>query len=78
MSVVIRRDLKDLRQTNAFLIIAIIFAVVTVGAAVGAIDMASWSFTLYYLAGAIVLGAVVFYLSRLLTKEKIILSSKGG
>ena len=51
---------------------------IPIGAGVGAIDMASWSFALYYLAGAIVLGAVVFYLSRLLTKEKIILSSKGG
>jgi len=45
----------------------------------GKINLASWwPFTLCYLAGAIVLGAVVFYLSRLLTKEKIVLSSKGG
>ena len=45
----------------------------------GKINMASWwPFTLCYLASAIVLEAVVLYLSRLLTKEKIVLSSKGG
>jgi ABC-type transport system involved in multi-copper enzyme maturation permease subunit len=55
-----------------------LMAGIPIGAVVGAIDMASWSFTLYYLAGAIILGAVVFYLSRLLTKERVILSSKGG
>jgi ABC-2 type transport system permease protein len=51
---------------------------IPIGAGIGAIDMASWSFALCYLAGAIVLGVVVFYLSRLLSKEKVILSSKGG
>jgi len=50
---------------------------IPVGVGVGAINLASWSFTLYYLAGAIVLWAVVFYLSHLLSKEKIVLSSKG-
>ena len=49
---------------------------IPIGLGVGAIDLASWSLTLYYLAGAIVLGVVVFYLSHLLTKEKIVLSSK--
>lgn len=51
---------------------------IPVGVATGAIDLASWSFALYYLAGAIVVWAVICYLSRLLTKEKIVLSSKGG
>jgi hypothetical protein len=45
---------------------------------VGAINLASWSFTLYYLAGAIVIGAIAFYRSRFFSKEKVILSSKGG
>jgi ABC-2 type transport system permease protein len=49
-----------------------------VGIAIGAIDLASWSFTLWYLAGTIVAWAVIGYLSRLLTKEQIVLSSKGG
>ena len=51
---------------------------IPVGVATGAIDLASWSFALWYLAGAIVIWAVVCYLSRLLTKEQIVLSSKGG
>ena len=51
---------------------------IPVGVGTGAINLASWSFALYYLAGAIVVWAVVFYLTRLLTKEEIILSSKGG
>ena len=51
---------------------------IPVGLAIGAIDLASWSFALWHLAGAIVIWAVVCYLSRLLTKEEIVLSSKGG
>jgi hypothetical protein len=40
--------------------------------------LASWDYALYVLAGAILLGAIAFYLSRhLLSKESIILSSKG-
>jgi ABC-type transport system involved in multi-copper enzyme maturation permease subunit len=49
-----------------------------IGLGLGKINLASWwPFTLSYLAGAIVLGAVAFYLSRGLTKERIVLSSKG-
>jgi ABC-2 type transport system permease protein len=52
---------------------------IPMGAGMGGIDLASWwPFTLAYLAGTIIFGAVVFYLSRLLTKEKVVLSSKGG
>ncbi len=39
--------------------------------------LASWDYALYALAGAALLGAIVFYLSRSLNKEKIVLSSKG-
>lgn len=39
--------------------------------------LASWDYALYNLAGAALLGAIAFYLSRTLTKEKIVLSSKG-
>jgi len=39
--------------------------------------LASWDYALYNLAGAALLGIIAFYLSRSLTKEKIILSSKG-
>jgi ABC-2 type transport system permease protein len=50
-----------------------------IGLGLGKINLASWwPFTLSYLAGAIVFMAVAFYLSRLLSKEKIVLSSRGG
>jgi hypothetical protein len=51
---------------------------IPVGVAIGAIDLASWSFTLWYLAGAAIVWIVVGCLSRLLTREQIVLSSKGG
>ena len=51
---------------------------IPVAVAIRAIDLASWSFALWYLVGAVVIWAVVCYLSRLLTKEQIVLSSKGG
>jgi ABC-type transport system involved in multi-copper enzyme maturation permease subunit len=51
---------------------------IPIAAGMGGIDLASWPFALYYLAGAIVLWIITFYLSRFLTKEKIVLSSKGG
>jgi heme A synthase len=50
-----------------------------IGLGLGEINLASWwPFTPCYLAAAIVLLAVVFYLSRFLSKEKIVLSGKGG
>jgi len=39
--------------------------------------LASWDYALYNLAGAALLGVIAFYLSRSLSKERIILSSKG-
>jgi len=39
--------------------------------------LGSWDYALYNLAGAVLLGGIAFYLSRLLSKERIILSSKG-
>jgi ABC-2 type transport system permease protein len=47
------------------------------GMALGAINLASWSFSLWYLAGVIIVWIVIFFLTRLLTKENIVLSSKG-
>ena len=37
----------------------------------------SWEYALYNLAGAAFLGIIAFYLSHSLSKERIILSSKG-
>jgi ABC-type Na+ efflux pump permease subunit len=48
-----------------------------IGIATGAINLASWTFTLWYLAGTVIAWAVVGYFSRLLSKENIVLSSKG-
>jgi hypothetical protein len=48
-----------------------------IGIATGAIDLASWTFTLWYLVGTVIAWAIVGYFSRLLSKENIILSSKG-
>ena len=39
--------------------------------------LASWDYALYNLAGAALLGMIAFYLSGSLSKERIILSSKG-
>lgn len=39
--------------------------------------LASWDYALYNLAGSALLGIIAFYLSRSLSKERIILSSKG-
>lgn len=50
---------------------------IPLGILTGAIDLASWIFALWYLAGTVVIWAIVIYLTRLLTKENIVLSSKG-
>jgi ABC-2 type transport system permease protein len=39
--------------------------------------LASWDYALYNLVGAALLGIIAYYLSRTLTKERIVLSSKG-
>ena len=48
-----------------------------IGLATGAVNVASWAFALWYLAGTAVVWAIILYLSRLLNKENIVLSSKG-
>lgn len=50
---------------------------IPLGLATGVFNLASWSFTLWYLAGPVIIWAVVGYLTRLLTRENIVLSSKG-
>ena len=48
---------------------------IPLGIATGAINLASWTFTLWYLGGTVIaLGAVCCFF-RLLTKENIVLSS---
>ena len=50
---------------------------IPLGVATGVINLASWSFMLWCLAGAIIFWAADFGFYRLLTKENIVLSSKG-
>ncbi|MBN1367427.1 MAG: hypothetical protein JW967_05840 [Dehalococcoidales bacterium] len=49
-----------------------------VGLGLGTFDVASWSFTLWYLLGTAVLLVVTLSFTRLLTRQNIVLSSKGG
>ncbi len=50
---------------------------IPLGVASGVVNLTSWSFLLWYTVGAAVIWALVCYFSRFLTKEKIVLSSKG-
>lgn len=47
------------------------------GIATGAVNPAAWTFPLWYLVGAVIVWGAVGYLSRLLSRENIVLSSKG-
>lgn len=51
---------------------------IPVGLLTRSIDIASWSFALWYLIGTVVAWVVVLYLTRLLTRQNIVLSSKGS
>ena len=51
---------------------------IPLGVATGFIDLASWTFFYWYLAGTIIVVIAVFILSRMLTNEKIVLSGSGG
>jgi ABC-type transport system involved in multi-copper enzyme maturation permease subunit len=51
---------------------------IPVGLLTGVLDLNSWSFALWYLVGAAVCWGVVLYLTRLLTRQNIVLSSKGS
>ena len=67
------------RYAQAIAVIAFV-AVVNVVAQLGAhgmLDLASWNFTLLNLGVVAILGGAAIFLSRLLTKEKVVLSSKG-
>jgi len=50
---------------------------IPLGVATGVINLASWSFMLWCLGGAIIFWAADFGFYHLLTKENIVLSSKG-
>jgi len=68
----------DIAITPSFLVGFGLMIGIPFGMALGAINLASWSFSLWYLAGVIIVWIVIFFLTRLLTKENIVLSSKGN
>jgi ABC-type transport system involved in multi-copper enzyme maturation permease subunit len=50
---------------------------IPLGVATGVINLSSWSFCLWYLAGTAALWSVISFFFRLLTKENIVISSRG-
>ena len=68
----------DIAITPSFLVGFGLMMGIPLGMATGAINLSSWSFSLWYLAGVIIVWIIVLLHARLLTKEKIILSSKGS
>lgn len=48
------------------------------GMATGVIDITSWSFVLWYTAGSLAVWVAVLFLTRRLTRQNIVLSSRGS
>jgi len=67
----------DIAITPSFVIGFGLMMGIPLGLATGKIDLTSWSFSLWYLAGIIIFWIIILCFLPLLTKEKIILSSKG-
>jgi len=70
-------DNPDLAIAPSFIVGFGLMIGIPLGVASGKVNLASWPFLLWYTIATVILWAVVFYFSRLLTKEKIVLSSKG-
>jgi len=68
----------DIALAPSFLIGFGLMMGMPVGLALDIFDIASWGFTLWYLLGTAALMAVVLCLTRLLTRQGIVLSSKGS
>lgn len=67
----------DLAIAPAFIVGFGLMMGIPLGVGTGAINLASWSFSICYLGGALVIWVILCLLLRLLTKENIVLSSKG-
>lgn len=67
----------DLAIAPAFIVGFGLMMGIPLGMVTGAINLASWSFSIYYLGGVLVIWVILCLLLRLLTKENIVLSSKG-
>jgi ABC-type transport system involved in multi-copper enzyme maturation permease subunit len=68
----------DIAITPSFLVGFGLMMGVPLGMAMGKINLTSWSFSLWYLAGTVIVWIAIFILTCILTKENIVLSSKGN
>jgi hypothetical protein len=68
----------DIASAPSFLIGFGLMIGVPAGLATGIIDITSWSFVLWYTAGAVVISIIVMLMTHMLTRQNIILSSKGS
>jgi ABC-2 type transport system permease protein len=68
----------DIAITPSFLVGFGLMMGIPLGMAMGKIDLTSWSFSLWYLAGVVIIWIAILILTRILTKENIVLSSKGN
>jgi ABC-type Na+ efflux pump permease subunit len=68
----------DVAIAPSFLIGFGLMIAMPVGLMTGTIDINSWSFVLWYLGGTVIAWAIVLCLTRLLTRQTIVLSSKGS
>ncbi len=68
----------DIAITPSFLVGFGLMMGIPLGMAMGKIDLSSWSFSLWYLGGVIIIWIIMFSLSSILTKENIILSGRGN
>ena len=68
----------DIAITPSFLVGFGLMMGIPLGMATGAVNLSSWYFSLWYLAGVIIVWITIFFLTRILTKENIVLSSKGN
>jgi ABC-type transport system involved in multi-copper enzyme maturation permease subunit len=67
----------DIAITPSFIVGFGIMVGIPLGLATGTIDLASWVFVLWYLLGTALVWVIIGYLSRMLNRENIVLSSKG-
>lgn len=67
----------DLAIAPSFIVGFSLMMGIPLGVATGKINLASWSFSLWYLGGAMIIWVIICFLLRLLTKENIIFSSQG-
>lgn len=67
----------DIAQAPSFILGFGLMMGMPVGLGLGWFDILSWSFALWYLLGAVVFLGAALLLSRILTRQNIVLSSRG-